>query len=163
MDITALTSPSLSLSVCLSLSLSLFYSLFLSLSTFYLLFYFYFPAKQGVDDVRTHTHTHSLVYTHLHLLKEPAPASRKKITIFTIRSILSRPIGFQLPGLNLEANEVDASLCPLLHPKSMTPERAEGYIHNSLLKSYIRKQLPLQNHIITEYPVLCNAPADNCV
>lgn len=82
---------------------------------------------------RTRTHTHRLAYTNLHLLEEPVPASTKIHFIFTIRSILDRPNGFQLPGLNLKANEVEASLCPSLHPKKHdNPERTEGYIYSSL-------------------------------
>lgn len=49
----------------------------------------------------------------LHLLKDPAPASRKEKKItktiitshFAIRSVSKRPIAFQLPGLNLKAND----------------------------------------------------------
>lgn len=53
-----------------------------------------------------------MAYKDLHLLEEPVSvATRKKRSlIFTIRSILDRPNGFQLP--NLKANEADAFFCP---------------------------------------------------
>lgn len=127
MDITALSSP----------SLSFFYSLFLSLSPLLpsLLLLVSLAVQAWTDYTHAHTHIHSLAYTNLHLFEEPGPASTKIHFIFTIRSILDRPNGFQLPGLNLKANEVDAFLCPSLHPKKHDNSENRGLHIQFIIKA----------------------------
>lgn len=88
MDITALSSSSL-----------LFYSLFSpSLQPFYLLHCFY----------------SLILHTHIYICFS---SPHRNSLMFTIRSILDHPNGFQLPGLNLKADEVDGFPWPSLHPK----------------------------------------------
>ncbi len=78
-------------------------------------------------------------YTHLHLFKEPVPASTKFHFIFTIRSILDRPNGFQLPGLNLKANKVDAFLCPSLHRKKHDNSKTRGLYMQFIIKALYKE------------------------
>lgn len=87
-----------------------------------------------------HTHSHTrLACTNLHLLEEPVPASTEIHFIFTIRSILDRPNGFQLPGLNLKANEVEASLCPSLHPKKHDNSENRGLYIQFIIKALYKE------------------------
>lgn len=106
-----------------------------------------------------------MAYTNLHLFEEPVPASTKIHFIFTIRSILDRPNGFQLPGLNLKANEVDASLCPLLHPKKHDNSENRGLYTQFIIKALYEEMAGI---VETYYhKILCttryNGTAENCV
>lgn len=108
MDITVLSSP----------SLSFFHSLFLSVFflPFLLSLLFSLAVQASTGYTHLHTHTHNQANKDLHLLEHSAPNPLKKAHIFTIRSILDHPNGFQL--LNLKANEKDVLVCSVLHSKT---------------------------------------------
>lgn len=75
MDITALSSPSPSLSILLTISLPLH----LLPPRLFLFSHFLSPSlcKQGADRI-VRAYLHGRLCTNLHLLKEPAPACRKE-------------------------------------------------------------------------------------
>ena len=109
-------------------SLSLCYSLFLSLSTSFHLFYFYSLAVQAQRGLHTQTRTQTHIYIvcivgqlqiYSRFAWTPCPEkpnqTHKQKSLHIYQQIHLNCIRFQLPGLNLKANEIDAFLCCLLH------------------------------------------------
>lgn len=129
MDITALSSPSPSLSILLTISLPLHL-----LPPRLFLFSHSLSLPRCASKVRiascARIYTVGRVQIYICLNSLLLPPERKKNNknnnhfTFAVRSILKRPIGFQLPRLNLKANDGDEPLS--LHLKKKKHDTSEN-------------------------------------